>query len=188
LLSPSGQKLYTWHLHVKAGVTVVRLPMPPQIRRPGVYTLVWVARAGADTLTRRVKVRIVGSGGGEVLNPPTAPVEVVLAGNSNIRRDLALGLDGTAAKVVLAAGDQAFDLAGDSTQNVQVIVVDVDQYGVGLVRDLHTVFPAIRIVAIATGPKTLAAAVRAGAAIAVPRSTPAAKLAEIVARLARPRG
>ena len=52
------------------------------------------------------------------------------------------------------------------------MVVDADRYGVGLVRDLATVFPGVRIIALTNDPRRLAQAIRAGAAIAVPRSTP----------------
>jgi DNA-binding NarL/FixJ family response regulator len=68
-----------------------------------------------------------------------------------------------------------------------VIVVDVDEFGVGLVRDLHAVFPSVKIVALAAGPKTMAAALKAGATIVLPRSTPPATLAKIIQRLAKRR-
>jgi DNA-binding NarL/FixJ family response regulator len=66
-----------------------------------------------------------------------------------------------------------------------VIVVDVDRYGLQLVRDLHTVFPSLKIVALTNDPRRLAQAVRAGAAVAVPRSTPPSDVATLIRRLTR---
>jgi hypothetical protein len=65
------------------------------------------------------------------------------------------------------------------------MVVDADRYGVGLVRDLAIVFPGLRIIALTNDPRRLAQSVRAGATIAVPRSTPPKELARLIARLAR---
>jgi DNA-binding NarL/FixJ family response regulator len=67
-----------------------------------------------------------------------------------------------------------------------VIVVDVNAFGVSLIRDLHTVFPSAKIVALTVGFKQMVAARKAGAAIALPRSTPASTLARVVNRLAQP--
>ena len=53
--------------------------------------------------------------------------------------------------------------------------------------DLHVVFPSVKIVALAAGPKTMAAALKAGATIVLPRTTPPATLAKIVQRLAKKR-
>jgi DNA-binding NarL/FixJ family response regulator len=88
------------------------------------------------------------------------------------------------AKVVSADGvDTAFDLAGTGAGDVQVMVVDVDEFGVGFVRDLHAVFPGMKIVALSKNPKLLAAALKAGATVALPSSTPSPTLAAIIARL-----
>ena len=66
-----------------------------------------------------------------------------------------------------------------------MVVVDVDRYGLELVRDLRTVFPTLRIIALTNDPRRLAQSVRAGAAVAVPRSTPPKDLAKLINRLAR---
>ena len=44
-------------------------------------------------------------------------------------------------------------LAGSRQRNVRVMVVDLDRYGVGLVRDLATVFPGVRIIALTNDPR-----------------------------------
>src|SRR5204862_6865084 len=43
LFSPRRVQLYTWRFSVKAGRTIVRLRLPRQVRRPGIYTLSWSA-------------------------------------------------------------------------------------------------------------------------------------------------
>ena len=63
-------------------------------------------------------------------------------------------------------------------------VVDVDDYGIGVVRDLGIVFPRLQLIGIARDPGTRQRAVRAGAVLALPRSTPAAKAARAIARIA----
>jgi DNA-binding NarL/FixJ family response regulator len=70
---------------------------------------------------------------------------------------------------------------------VRVVVVDVDEFGVSVVRDLHVVFPSVKIVALAAGPRTMVAALRAGATVVLPRSTPSATLTKIIQRLAQKR-
>ena len=111
----------------------------------------------------------------------TRPVEVVLTGASTeIARSI-----GNGARVVPAVGEDTWAIAGSQERNVQVIVVDVDRYGLQLVRDLHTVFPSLRIVALTNDPRRLAQAVHAGAAVAVPRSTPPADVAKLIRRLTR---
>ena len=87
--------------------------------------------------------------------------------------------------VVPAIGEDTWTIAGSQNRNVRVIVVDVDRYGLQLVKDLHTVFPSMKIVALTNDPRRLAQAVRAGAAVAVPRSTPPADVAKLIRRLTR---
>ena len=55
--------------------------------------------------------------------------------------------------------------------------MDVDQFGVGFLRDLHTVFPTLRLVALSSDPATLARAARSGASVTVPRSARVERLA-----------
>ena len=94
----------------------------------------------------------------------------------------------TKPKPTLVMGvDPTFDAAANRSRDVRVLVVDVDELGVAAVRDLHTVFPSLKIVALAAGPKTMARALKAGATIVLPRSTPPATLARIIQRLERRR-
>src|SRR5439155_12853018 len=76
LFSPRGVKLFTWHLSVHAGRTIVKLKIPRQVQRPGIYKMRWSARAGRQTVTRTVKIRLVGK------KPPTQKIQIVLAGTA----------------------------------------------------------------------------------------------------------
>jgi hypothetical protein len=175
LFSPRRVKLYTWRVNMRAGRTIVKLRVPKQVKRPGVYTMRWTARAGRDVVSRTIRIRIVGA------KPFVQRVEIVLAGTA--AQDVNGKLGRQKPKVVTSA-EPTFDAAANRNRDVRVVVVDVDEFGVGIVRDLHTVFPSTKIIALAAGPKTMAAALRAGATIVLPRSTPPATLAKIIQRLA----
>jgi hypothetical protein len=176
LFSPRRVRLYTWHFRVRAGRTILRLHIPRQVRRPGIYTLRWSARAGGETASCTMTIRLVG------LKPPVQKISIVLAGTA------AQGVGGSLGKqkaTFVTSVDPTFDAAANRNRDVRVIVVDADELGVATVRDLHIVFPSTKIVALAAGPKTMAAALKAGATIVLPRSTPPATLAKIIRRLAR---
>jgi DNA-binding NarL/FixJ family response regulator len=85
-----------------------------------------------------------------------------------------------------AAVDPTFDIAASRTTDVRVIVLDTNQFGAALIRDLHTVFPTVKIVALASTPRAMVTALRAGAAVALPRSTPPSTLARVIQRLLHP--
>jgi hypothetical protein len=188
LVSPKGVRVYRWRFGIKAGTSIIRLTMPPQVRRPGEYRLVFTITSGRDTVKRTIVVELVGKARGKARNPTKRPVEIVLAGSSNIRKDIALGLEEQGMRVFAAAGtDATFGLTGSATRNVEVVVVDVDRYGVTLVRDLRIVFPSVKLIALSNDPRRLAQAMRAGATVAVPRTTPPKDLAKLIAQLARRR-
>jgi hypothetical protein len=185
LFSPRRVKLYTWRFSVKAGRSIVKLRIPRQVRRSGVYTLSWRARAGRDTVSRRITIRLIGSGRSPAVRP-APPIEVVLAGPAT--NGVGGQLPKRRPKVVAAPGvEPTFDAAADRSTDVRVIVVDVNVFGLGFVRDLHTVFPSVRIVALTSSPRVMVASLRAGAAIALPRSTPPATIAKVIERLLRAR-
>jgi DNA-binding NarL/FixJ family response regulator len=79
--------------------------------------------------------------------------------------------------------EPTFDAAANRRTDVHVIVVDVDQFGVGLISDLHAVFPSAKLVALTSSPKQMVNSLRAGASIALPRSTPAPTLVRVIQRL-----
>ena len=59
----------------------------------------------------------------------------------------------------------------------------MDVHGVGFVKDLRTVFPAIRVIAVATQPADRVRALRAGAVKALPRKTHVRQLAKAIAAI-----
>jgi DNA-binding NarL/FixJ family response regulator len=89
-------------------------------------------------------------------------------------------------QLIATSVDSTFTLTGDPSRNVAVIVVDADQYSLGLVHDLRIVFPSVKLVVLTSDPNKLAGAVAAGATIALPKGTPTAKLAKVVASLSGP--
>jgi hypothetical protein len=178
LFDPRHVKLYTWRFNVKAGRSIIKLRLPRQVRRSGAYSMRWTARSGRETSSRRLTIRLVGTS----TSAPAQPVEVVLAGPAT--RGLAARFSTRRPRVVSAAGiEPTFDAAASRRTDVRVIVIDVDTFGLGVVRDLHTVFPSVRIVALASTPRLLARSLGSGAAIALPRATPPATLARVIERL-----
>jgi hypothetical protein len=176
LLAPSNARVGGWRFSLRAGTTIKPLTMP-KVPRPGKYRITFIVRSGPESARKTIVVQVLGK------RPlvEKRPVEIVLTGAST---EIARGI-GNGARVVPAVGEDTWAIAGSQERNVQVIVVDVDRYGLQLVRDLHTVFPSLRIVALTNDPRRLAQAVRAGAAVAVPRSTPPADVAKLIRRLTR---
>jgi hypothetical protein len=186
LFGSNKQRLYSWRLQVKAGATVVKLRVPSQIRRPGTYTIALVARSGSETVRRTISVILVGPKLAQV-KPRAQEIEVVLTGAQPGKAAGALqpGLAERGMRVVAHANpDETFALAGSAARNVGIVVVDVDAYGLGFVGDLRTVFPALRLIAIAREPATRGRAVHAGAVLALPRSTSSRQLANAIVRVA----
>jgi DNA-binding NarL/FixJ family response regulator len=52
-----------------------------------------------------------------------------------------------------------------------------------VISDLHAVFPSAKLVALTSSPKQMVNSLRAGASIALPRSTPAPTLVRVIQRL-----
>jgi hypothetical protein len=183
LFGAKKQRLYSWRLKVKAGATVVKLRLPGQIRRPGRYTVSLVARAGTETIRRVVTVRLTGPALRQ-LNPPKQDIEVVLAGKASAKDLLMPGPVARGVRVVARSGpDAVFALAASPARNVGIVVADVDEYGVVFIGDLHTVFPSLRLIALAQERSTRTRAIRAGAVLALPRSTPPSQLAKAIVRI-----
>ena len=177
LFSPRHVKLYTWRFSLKAGRSIVKLHLPQQVRRTGVYTMRWTARSGRESTSRKITIRLVGA-----RNMPAAPVQVLLAGPA--ARSISGKFPAQTPKLVSASAiEPTFDAAASRRTDVRVIVVDVDAFGVSLIRDLHAVFPSTKIVALTSGPKQMVASLKAGASVALPRSTPASVLTRLVTRL-----
>jgi hypothetical protein len=182
LLDPKGDRAYRWRFLTKAGVTIKRLIMPPSVRTPGRYRLVFSVQSGNETVKKSIVLQVVSKPAKPVQSKP--PVQVVLATTGNNSKEIERGLSRGIEVVPAAVGEDTWSLAGAPGGHVEVIVVDVDRYGLPLVRDLRLVLPTVRILALANDPRRLTQAVRAGATIAVPRSTPPKDLAKLIQRLA----
>jgi hypothetical protein len=175
LFSPRHVKLYTWRFSLGAGRSIVKLHIPHQVSRTGVYTMRWTARSGRDSMSRKITIRLLGAGNAQV-----APARVLLAGPA--ARSIG-GKFPTRKLVTASAIEPTFDAAASRRTDVRVIVVDVDAFGVSLIRDLHAVFPSTKIVALTSSPRQMTASLKAGAVIALPRATPASVLTRLITRL-----
>ncbi|MEI8105115.1 MAG: hypothetical protein WCH31_04635 [Actinomycetes bacterium] len=165
---------------VDDGSTVVTLKFKRKLTVGG-YALVWAAHAGTDRQVIRQPIRTAKTVRMTAL--PSAVAKVVLASPSFPEsRDLSGKLGHTTRVVRAASTDQAFAQIGTANSNVRVVVVDIDTYGIALVRDLHKVFPNVRVVAISRHPTLLAHAVKYGA-VGVPGPVPPAQLAALIKRL-----
>ena len=180
LQGPGGNPLKTWSFAARAGATVVRMVMPAAVKRSGSYRIVWTARAGGATATETHKLRVVAWRVRARVG--LVKVDVLVAGPQSLRKKL-VGRLPVSARLSLAGVDGAFDLTANQARDVRVVVVDLDQHGVGLVRDLRTVFADVRLVGVGGDGRMRVEAIQAGAAAALPRSATAKQLARTVVRL-----
>ena len=181
LRDAKNRRLHTWNLRVKAGANVLRLRLPATVRRPGSYKLTWIARSGAERISRTIRLTLVGPARSRV-KPKPSEVEVVLAGETP---DVRPGQEGMPRRVSSATGaDQTFGHIASTPHEVSVVVVDADAYGTRFVSDLRAVFPTVRVIAISREPARRMLAIRAGATLALPRDTTARQLAKAIALIA----
>ena len=180
--SPTREARVPLALPRQGGITIKRLTMPPSVKKTGRYRLAFSVESGRETAKKSIVVQIVKKTAKPV--QPKKPLQIVLASTGNNSKEIERGLDKGMEVVPAAVGEDAWTLTGASNRNVEVIVVDVDRYGLQLIRDLRLVFPTVRIIGLTNDPRRLVQAVRAGATIAVPRSTPPKDLAKLIKRLA----
>jgi hypothetical protein len=182
-----GVKLYTWRFALRAGTSIVKLRLPTQVRHPGLYRLGWTATVGREAASRSRSIRVFRAS----LRSPAAlkqrklSGQVVVAG-TRVQRSAALRFGKGGPKLLRATSiDAAFDLAARNNGSAAVMVVDVDELGVDVIRDLRIVFPSLKIVAVSTSPAKLAASKRAGANVTVRRAAAKQRLTKVVTRLLR---
>ncbi len=181
LYNQQGKKLKTWVRPAKAGNSILKLKLPQTARKPGMYKITFVARAKASTAMQSIRVRVLPTLKLGTFRKTQARSVVVSAPGGNA---IAARLHGLQTSVVSGGADDAFRAMADAGRNVVVIVIDADQAGLPAIRDLHTVFPDVRIVALSGDPSLLSHAVPAGASVALSSSSSAATVAKTVARLA----
>lgn len=172
LRSPANVRLYTWKRSVRAGASILRLKLPATIRRSGAYTLaIWASGVGErQRVVKRLRIRIVGENAttlGPKASAPRSQVEVVLAGGS------ALKLNSRYRVTVARSTSAVFDRA-TARRRVDVLVVNVERAGLGLVREFHAVFPEVPIVGVVSAPASRGPARTAGASAVLVRGEPIA--------------
>jgi hypothetical protein len=182
LVNARGAHIYTWHVNEPAGVTIAKLTLPKSAQKPGFYKLLWTATSDGDVVRKSLDVQILSSAKTAAAAAKQRKVKDVLLAGADLPKQLP-GKAKTGTRLVASSSDSAFSLTGDPRLNVEVVVVDADQYTLGLVHDLRTVFPSVKLIALTSDPNKLSRAVAAGATIALPKSTPAVKLAKVVAAL-----
>ena len=110
---------------------MVRLRLPAKIR-PGTYKLTWVARSGTETVSRTIRLTLVGAAAAQV-KPKRSELEVVLAGETPPGRRTPAGPGRDAAAPQLGERRRS-DLRPHrlDPHEVGVVVVDADAYGTRL--------------------------------------------------------
>ncbi len=179
LHGPKRVTLYTWRVKVAAGTSIVRLRVPAGVLpRPGQNQVVWVARAGGQIVRRTQPIYDRRAA------VETKRLDVVLAG-AEATRDLIAQELPLGTRLTLATRDGTYRQNADLYRTVRVVVIDLSLHRVALVAGVRVVFPGVRVLALASTRRQLEDARRAGAAVAVPRSTPPARVAKLIERLAR---
>jgi hypothetical protein len=171
------RRIQRWSFPATAGASVHTLRLAQRLK-PGTYTLYWLGRTGdGGTYRTSLKIRVITAAAKAHTAVPTQIVLTVSDSTTSARRAVQ-----SAGQAIEATPEQSFAVA--STRDASVVIVDADTYGVKLAHDLHVVFPTTAIVALSGSKATLAILARQGA-IALPSSTPAAKIAALVRRLAK---
>jgi hypothetical protein len=171
------RRIQRWNFPAAAGASVHTLKLAHKLQ-PGTYTLYWLGRASdGGTYRTSQKIRVITV----AAKAHTAkPAQIILTvGQSTKSAQRAMQGVG---QTIEATPEQSFEVA--ATRDASVVIVDADKYGVTLVRDLRRVFPTTEVVALSKSKVTLAILARQGA-IALPASTPAAKIAALVNTLSK---
>jgi hypothetical protein len=186
LVNAHGKRVYTWHVRARAGVSIAKLQLPKSITKPGLYRLLWTATSEGDVVRRSISVQMVRTAKvAAALASRSKRKDVVLAG-PDIAKQLSTSAVERGTRVVATTGESAFTIAASRTRNVQVIVVDGDQYPLSLVHNLRIVFPSssVRLIVLSNDPEKRKRAIAAGASVALPKHIPSSKLGKVVAALA----
>ena len=179
LATATGRRLYTWRFKVGSGVTIKKLRLPSQVRRPGFYRLAWNARSGPATARTAARIQFVGPGLEQLRTRPHR-VEVVLAVDTSRG---AKAISSSADRVIShATPERTFALLSAADRTVRVVVVDVDRFGIQFLRDVRTVFPTVRAIALTDRRALRPGIERAGAFSVLPRSSTQEQLLRAIRR------
>ena len=172
------RRIQRWHFTMNAGSSLHTLTLRNRLA-PGTYTMYWLGRT-ADGSSYRTQQTLLVIGKGAKAHT-AKPAQIILTVGPATTKTAQRTMQ-SVGQTIEATPEQAFDLA--ASHDASVIIVDADKYGVKLVRQLSAVFPTTYVVALSKSPVTLEA-IRREHAIAVPASTPPAKIAKLVQKLAR---
>ena len=178
LATGTGRRLYTWRFQVKSGATITKLRLPSQVRRPGYYRLIWSAHSGSASARKAVRIRFVGPALEQLRTRPHR-VEVVLAVDTSRVRTRSAARPTASSPMPRRSGRSRFRVAAD--RSVSVVVVDVDRFGIQFLRDVRTVFPTVRAIALSDRRVRWPAIKRAGAFSVLPRSATHEQLGRTIA-------
>ena len=185
LVQPSGVALQSWSFPLRPGASVVKIQMPPGARRAGRYTVRWTAGVAPNTVARALALQVLSGSPPATRGTATRPVDVLFASKKAFAAEVSRSLPLSSVRISPTDLEGAFDLSASSSRDVRVVVVDTRIYGLQLVRDLRTVFPELRILAIATDRRLQARALKAGADAAVPPTATAFQVARATSALLR---
>ncbi|TML12371.1 MAG: PASTA domain-containing protein, partial [Actinobacteria bacterium] len=183
LVQPSGVALQSWSFALRPGASVVKIQMPPGARRAGRYTVKWTAGLAPNTVTRALALRVLSGSPPATRGTAKRPVDVLFAGKKAFAAEVSRSLPLSSVRIAPTDLEGAFDLSASSSRDVRVVVVDTRIYGLQLVRDLRTVFPELRILAITTDRRLEARALKAGANAALPPTATAFQVARATSAL-----
>jgi len=170
------RRIQRWHFrHVGTGATILRMPLAHPLR-PGVYRLYWKATGDSDHSVQRTVTPLVILAPRANTHSAQTPQIVVVNG---IRSTQAIAKP-KHSHIENASTEQAYIYA--TYHDVSVIVLNVDIYGLPLLKSFRTVFPQTALIAISKKPSTLASAARLGA-IAVPSDASTARIATLIANV-----
>ncbi len=184
LIGKHHKVLRTWHTVTRGKVAIRKLLLPKSARRVGAtYTLRSTAVSGTTVIHRTNVVRVYRSLRTMKVSQRHL-VDIVVAG-TQLPKKLPT-VTRQARRIVSGSDSSSFTMSASLKRNVQVVVVDVDEYGVRLVHNLHLVFPGMKLIAVSSNPARLARARRFGATITLPKTAGTKKLAKAVSQLSVP--
>ncbi|HTZ05171.1 MAG TPA: PASTA domain-containing protein [Gaiellaceae bacterium] len=186
LVNRKHRVLRTWHTVTRGKVAIRKLLLPKAARKAGtMYTLRSTATVvGGPAVFHRTNAVRVYRSLAAMKASPRRTVDVVVAG-TQLPKKLPNGTK-TAQRVVAGSDSSTFTIAANRRRNVQVVVVDVDEYGVRLIHNLRLVFPGVKLIAVTNSPAKAARARRFGANVVLTKAAVKTKLAKTVSALAVP--
>jgi outer membrane protein OmpA-like peptidoglycan-associated protein len=143
-------------------MTIVRLVVPPKVRKPGRYTVVWRATSDGASVSRRITVQIAAGTKARAAAGNCNTVVGVLLNGARLPRQVTGHLRSTT-RLIPATTQALLSTIASPTRNVQVVVIDLDRLGVQPINDIRLVYPNIRILALSRDATLRASASKAGA-------------------------